>query len=60
MSELYPMEISDKEVMDFLAATDIGNFLPRQAEERGQEERGQEECGQEERGQEERGQKEHE
>jgi hypothetical protein len=54
MSELFSMEICDQAVMDFLAATDVGKFPPRQAEERGQEERGQEERGQEERGQEER------
>jgi hypothetical protein len=49
MSELFSMEICDQAVMDFLAATDVGKFQPRQAEERGQEERGQEESGQEER-----------
>jgi hypothetical protein len=37
------MEICNQAVMDFLAATDVGKFPPRQAEERGQEERGQEE-----------------
>jgi len=42
------MQICDQGVMDFLAATDIRKFPPRQAEERGQEERGQEERGQEE------------
>jgi len=58
ISELCSMEICDQAVMDFLAATDVGKFPPRQAEERGQEERVQEERGQEERGQEERGQEE--
>jgi hypothetical protein len=53
MSELFSMEICDEAVMDFLAATDVGKFPPRQAddreqEDRGQKERGQEECGQEE------------
>jgi hypothetical protein len=56
MSELFSMEICDQAVMDFLAATDVGKFPHRQAEERRQVERGQEERGQEERGQEERGQ----
>jgi hypothetical protein len=43
ISELFSMEICDQAVMDFLAATDVGKFPPRQAEERGQEESGQEE-----------------
>jgi len=47
MFELFSMEICDLVVMDFLAATDVGNFPPRQAEERWQEVRGQEESGQE-------------
>jgi len=54
MSELFSQEICDQAVMDFLAATDVGKFPPRQAEERGKEEPGQEEPGQEEPGQEER------
>jgi hypothetical protein len=29
VSELFSMEISDKEVMDFLAATDVGKFPPK-------------------------------
>jgi hypothetical protein len=58
MSELFSMEICAQAVMDFLAATDVGKFPPRQAEERGQEERGKEKRGQEERGQEKRGQEE--
>ena len=53
ISELFSMEICDQAVMDFLAATDVGKFPPRQAEERGQEEREQEERGQEQSGQEE-------
>jgi hypothetical protein len=28
VSELFSMEICDKAVMDFLAATDVGNFPP--------------------------------
>jgi hypothetical protein len=43
ISELFSMEKCDQAVMDFLAATDVGKFPPKQAEERGQEERGQEE-----------------
>ena len=43
ISELFSMEICNQAVMDFLAATDVGKFPPRQAEERGQEESGQEE-----------------
>jgi hypothetical protein len=54
------MEICDQAVMDFLAATDVGKFPPRQAVERGREERELEEHGQEERGQEESGQGERE
>jgi len=46
------MEKRDQAVMDFLAATDVGKFPPKQPEERWQEERGQEESGQEESGQE--------
>jgi hypothetical protein len=42
ISELFSMEKCDQAVMDFLAATDVGKFPPKQAEERGQEERGQE------------------
>jgi hypothetical protein len=35
------MEICNPAMMDFLAATDVGKFLPCHAEERGQEESGQ-------------------
>ena len=45
MFELFSMEICDQAVMDFLAATDVGMFPPRQEEEHGQEERGQVERG---------------
>jgi hypothetical protein len=31
------MEKCDQAVMDFLAATDVGKFPPKQTEERGQE-----------------------
>jgi len=54
MSELFSMEICQQGVMDFLAATDVGKFPPRLAEQRGQEERGQQERRQVESGQEER------
>jgi len=37
------MEKCDQAVMDFLAATDIGKFQPKQVEECIQEKRGQEE-----------------
>ena len=43
ISKLFSMEICDQAVMDFLAATDVRKFSPRQAEERGQEESRQEE-----------------
>jgi len=33
ISELFSMEKCDKAVMDFLTATDIVKFLPRQMEE---------------------------
>jgi len=35
------MEGCDQAVMDFLAATDVGKFPPKLAEEPGQEEQGQ-------------------
>jgi len=38
ISELFSMEKFDQAVMDFLAATDVGMFPPKLAEERGQEE----------------------
>jgi hypothetical protein len=38
MSELFFMEKCDQMVMDFLAATDIGKFPPKLAEEPGHEE----------------------
>jgi hypothetical protein len=60
MSELFSMEICNQAVMNFLAATDVGKFPLRLAEERGQEERAVEECGQEERRQEESGQEQRE
>ena len=41
ISELFSMEKCDQAVMDFLAATDVGKFPPKQAEEHGQEECGQ-------------------
>jgi len=41
------MEKCDQAVMDFLAATDVGKFPPKLAEEPGQEEHGQEEREQE-------------
>jgi hypothetical protein len=41
ISELFSMEKCNQAVMDFLAATDVGKFPPKLAEERGQEERGQ-------------------
>jgi len=47
ISELYSMEICDQAVIDFLAATDVGKFPPKQVEEHGQEQRGQEQRGQE-------------
>jgi hypothetical protein len=37
ISELFSMEKCDQAVMDFLAATDIGKFPPKQTEECGQE-----------------------
>jgi hypothetical protein len=37
ISELFSMEKCDQAVMDFLAATDVGKFPPKQTEERGQE-----------------------
>jgi hypothetical protein len=46
ISELFSMEKCDQAVMDFLAATDVGKFPPKLAEEPGQEEPGQEEPGQ--------------
>jgi hypothetical protein len=33
VSELLSMEKCDKAVMDFLAATDVGKFPPKQVEE---------------------------
>ena len=41
ISELFSMEKCDQAVMDFLAATDVGKFPPKLAEEPGQEEPGQ-------------------
>jgi len=41
ISELFSMEGCDQAVMDFLAATDVGKFPPKLAEEPGQEEQGQ-------------------
>jgi hypothetical protein len=37
ISELFSMKKCDQAVMDFLAATDMGKFPPKQMEERGQE-----------------------
>jgi hypothetical protein len=51
MSELFSMEICNQVVMDFLAATDVGKFPHRQAEERRQAEHAQGERGHEESGQ---------
>jgi hypothetical protein len=64
MSEMFSTMICNQVVLDFLAATDVRKFPPRQAEEcrqeeHGQEEPRQEEPRQEERGQEKRGQEEH-
>jgi len=41
ISELFPMEGCNRGVMDFLAATDVGKFPPKLAEEPGQVEQGQ-------------------
>ena len=41
ISELFSMEKCDQAVKDFLAATDVGRFPPKHAQERGLEERGQ-------------------
>jgi len=41
MSELFSTEGWDQGLMDFLAATDVGKFPPKIAEELGPEEQGQ-------------------